>query len=140
MEEIKIIENLLLDDEFVVTASEYFNLFAYNDESNFYSFTKEFYNEDSGDFDNFYTTLKNSNYENNLIFLKLCTLIDNKKAKQTRLDLINIALDLINLSTGGYATLLNNKQIEKIQAFNQNEFENILSNSSDSLIRLKERE
>ena len=138
MEDIKIIESLLNNDEFIVTASEYFNLFAYDNESSFYSFAKEFYSV--SEFDNFYTTLKNSKYENNLIFLKLCTLIDNKKAKQTRLDLINIALDLINLSTGGYATLLNNKQIEKIQAFNQNEFETILSNSSASLIRLKERE
>lgn len=141
MEEIELIESLLLDEEFVYEASEFFNAnYPLNDDEKYFHLVKEFYEFDSEEFDKLYFSLK-ENYPNNLVFLKLCTLLNNEKASEVRGILIDIALDLVNTSTGGGATRLNNKINYKIACENnEDELEKILSENSSALIRLKERE
>lgn len=142
MEEIELIESLLLDEEFVYEASEFFNAnYPLNDDEKYFQLVKEFYEVDSEEFDKLYFSLKEQGYQNNMVFLKLCTLINNEKASEIRGILIDIALDLVNTSTGGGATRLNNKINYKIACKNnEDEFEKILSENSSALIRLKERE
>ena len=63
MEEIELIESLLLDEEFVYEASEFFNAnYPLNDDEKYFQLVKEFYEFDSEEFDKLYFSRINSHF------------------------------------------------------------------------------
>ena len=70
------------------------------------------------------------------LFTLALKLKENQRASSVKLALVDVALDLINLSTGGGSTIINSNTANN----NGSTFEEILCINSGALVRLKERE
>lgn len=79
--------------------------------------------------------LDKSEVTSDSLFTLALRLENNKVAEKVKLTLVDVALDLINLSTGGGASVIKSELLS-----NGETFEQILSINSASLVRLKERE
>lgn len=80
-------------------------------------------------------SLKGSEVTSDSLFTLALRLENNEKAEKVKLTLVDVALDLINLSTGGGASVIKSESLSYGETFEQ-----ILSINSGSLVRLKERE
>ena len=88
-----------------------------------------YYNISKSEFD---SLTNNESMSDDHFFTLALSLKENESASRVRLALVNAALDIINLSTGGGAI--------KEQINYKNTFEEVLNENSDVLVRLKERE
>lgn len=78
------------------------------------------------------TLTNNESITDDHFFTLALSLKENESATKVQLALVNAALDIINLSTGGGAV--------KEQVSYKSTFEEVLKENSDVLVRLKERE